>query len=71
MPGPGDYRGKQLVAEEYFAAQDPRFLDTLREIKSGNLLGPFAERWATDTRTWAREQLLHYLAMPPNIVGHR
>src|SRR5690606_9632157 len=71
MPGPADYRGKQLLAEEYFAAEDPRFLETLREVKDGQLLGPFAERWGADTRQWARDQLLHYRAMSPNVVGHQ
>ncbi len=64
-------RNSTLLVEEYFSAEDPRFLSQLREVVIAKLLAPFATRWANDPRPWARQQKLHYLAMPMNIAGHQ
>lgn len=59
------------LAQQYFTAQDPRFLDTLRSVHSASLLAPFADRWVSDPRSWARAQMFDYLALAPNSLGHQ
>jgi hypothetical protein len=58
--------------ERYFDAQDERFVAALRATspKWTVALTEFAARWSTDTRPWAREQLLAYLAQPLDGFGH-
>jgi hypothetical protein len=63
-----------LIIEEYFAREDPRFIDALREAGEGGTakrLAAFADRWKTDPRPWSREQIFKYLEQPLNAPGHR
>ena len=59
-----------LVVDELFAIGDPGFLSALRSVRDPAALQPFAERWLRDRRPWAREQLLAYLDLPFDAVGH-
>jgi hypothetical protein len=59
-----------FVVDELFATGSPAFLPTLRAVADPAALAPFAERWLRDPRPWAREQLLAYLDMPLDAVGH-
>jgi hypothetical protein len=59
-----------LLAEEYFGAEDTRFLDAIRAVHSPAALAGFVDRWKRDPRLFAREQILAYLAQPLDCVGH-
>jgi hypothetical protein len=54
-----------------FAAQQPDFIQTLRGCQIGKLLANFADQWKSDTRPWAREQMLLYLREPWDRAGHQ
>ena len=71
MPAPGHERGQMLLAEEYFAAENDLFLETLRQVNQPKTLAGFADRWKKDPRPWARRQILDYLAQPLNRAGHQ
>jgi len=60
-----------LLAEEYFASENPAFVETIRNANQPKALAAFADRWKKDPRPWAREQLLVYLAQPLNCPGHQ
>jgi len=60
-----------LLAEEYFATENPAFLETVRKATQPKALAALADRWKKDPRPWAREQLLAYLAHPFNCLGHQ
>jgi hypothetical protein len=60
-----------LLAEEYFATENPAFLETVRKASQPKALAALADRWKKDPRPWAREQLLAYLAQPLNCPGHQ
>ena len=60
-----------MLAEEYFATENPAFPETLRKINQPKALAAFADRWEKDPRPWAREQVLAYLAQPLNCPGHQ
>jgi len=60
-----------LLAEEYFATENPAFLETVRKATQPKALAALADRWKKDPRPWAREQLLAYLAQPFNCAGHQ
>lgn len=60
-----------LLAEEYFAAEQPAFLETLRRVHQPKTLAALADRWKKDPRPWAREQILAYLVQPLNCPGHQ
>jgi hypothetical protein len=59
-----------LLAEEYFGAEDPRFLQAVRAVHSAAALAGFVDRWKRDVRPFARAQILAYLAEPMNSAGH-
>src|SRR6266498_4238956 len=71
MPVSRDERGQMLLAEEYFAAENAAFLETLRRVNQPKTLAGFADRWKKDPRPWARQQVLDYLAQPLNCPGHQ
>src|SRR6266481_325898 len=71
MPASGNDRGQMLLAEEYFATENPAFLETVRKANQAKALAALADRWKKDPRPWAREQLLAYLAQPLNCPGHQ
>jgi hypothetical protein len=60
-----------LLAEEYFANENPAFIETIRNANQPKALAALADRWKKDPRPWAREQLLAYLALPFNCPGHQ
>lgn len=70
MPPPPDQRGLSLLLDEYYAAEDSRFLDCIRQIRSPKILAPFADRWKKDPRPWARRQIFEYLKLPLSCPGH-
>ena len=63
--------GSIMLIEEYFDAQDDRFLTALREFQDWKPLGAFAQKWIVDHRPWARAQLFEYLAQPLANRGHQ
>ncbi|MEN6627682.1 MAG: hypothetical protein ABFD69_15765 [Candidatus Sumerlaeia bacterium] len=69
MSGPND-QASSLLLDEYYANEDPRFVETLRGVHSGPKLAGLAERWKRDRRPWARERIKEYLALPMNVPGH-
>src|SRR3974390_1386040 len=71
MPSPGNQSGQMLLADEYFAGENPVFLETLRRVNQPKSLAGLADRWKRDPRPWAREQILSYLAEPLNCPGHQ
>jgi hypothetical protein len=71
MPASGNERGQMLLAEEYFASENPAFVETIRKANQPKALAAMADRWKKDPRPWAREQLLAYLAQPLNCPGHQ
>lgn len=71
MPVPANERGLRLLAEECFASEDDRFIETIREIRSPKFLAALADRWKKDPRPWARDQVLAYLTNPLDRPGHQ
>lgn len=71
MATPQNERGQMLLAEEYFATENPTFLEAIRKANQPKALAALADRWKKDPRPWAREQLLAYLAQPFNCPGHQ
>jgi len=65
-----DDRGSMLVVEEAFDIQSPNFLHELRKIENPGLIKSFADRWKSDPRPWAREQILAFLEDPLSTPGH-
>ncbi|HZN35913.1 MAG TPA: hypothetical protein VFB80_18920, partial [Pirellulaceae bacterium] len=59
-----------LLVEEYFDAEDERFLAALRQQYPPAALAAFADRWKKDTRPWARRQIFLYLSMPLDVPAH-
>jgi hypothetical protein len=62
--------GSWSLAEELFTRGDPGFVDELRRVHFADRLGDFATRWITDTRPFARQSVLDYLALPLNAYRH-
>ena len=60
-----------LLAEEYYSAEDSRFISALRKVTDSNRLAQFADRWKHDQRIWSRTQKVEYLRGEPNCVGHQ
>jgi hypothetical protein len=55
-----------LVVQEALAAGDaPRFLDLFDQLADGKDAIQIVNRWKTDFRPWAREQLIAYLEADP------
>jgi len=71
MAAPGNDRGQMMLAEEYFAAEDDLFLETVRRVNQPKAVGGLADRWKKDPRPWARRQIFAYLAQPLNSPGHQ
>src|SRR5437762_13230250 len=70
MPAVPDERALPLLLEEYFNAEDGRFVETLRQIRSFKFLASLADRWKKDPRPWARQQIFDYLERPMDRPGH-
>lgn len=58
------------TVEEYFAREDDRFVDALREINDAPALAGFVDRWKNDSRPWARRQIVAFLRAPMDAPGH-
>src|ERR1041385_4542558 len=71
MPAPENERGQMMLAEEYFAAENDLFLETLRRVSQPKTLAGFTDRWKKDPRPWARRQIFAYLRQPLNCPGHQ
>lgn len=65
-----DSSPSSLMLEECFAAEDDRFLHEWQRFSRPEFLIRFLERWLTDTRPWARQQLILYLQQELNFPGH-
>src|SRR6478672_11672123 len=53
-----------LLLDEQFSSQDPQFVPTLRRVTDDKLLLRYVEKWKSDPRPWAREQVLAFLNGP-------
>ncbi len=62
--------GSLLLAEEYFASEDSRFLEAIRSVRAPRALAGFVDRWKRDVRPFARAQILAYLAEPLGSLCH-
>jgi len=62
--------GSSILLDEYFDAEDPRFVEELRKCSSPKKLAGLADRWGRDPRPWTRRQVLLYLAQPLDSPGH-
>ena len=71
MPTADSQGGSILLIDEFFAAEEPRFLQTLRAFRNPKALAAFADRWKRDPRPWARQRMLEYLQMPLDAPGHQ
>src|SRR5579871_1056536 len=71
MPSQGNQSGQMLLAEEYFASENPAFLETLRQVNQPKSLAGLADRWKKDPRPWARQQIFAYLTEPFDCPGHQ
>ncbi len=71
MALPSANSGSSLLMDEYFNAEDSRFVDELRNVNDSKKLAGLAERWKKDPRPWARQQMLAYAAMPFDRNGHQ
>lgn len=60
-----------LLLQEYFAAEDPRFLEILRQVSDRKTLVNFVERWKKDNRPWARAQIADLVQMRPDRPSQR
>ena len=45
-----------LLLDEYYNAEDPRFLEQFRQVGHPLKLAGLAERWKKDPRPWVRQQ---------------
>jgi hypothetical protein len=59
--GAAEPAGSTVLAEEYWAASDDRFLGELLRIRSGKWLANRAEPWLKDPRPWARRMMRAYI----------
>lgn len=57
--------------ERAFLEASPDFLTELEKLRDPVLAASLADRWAADTRSWARIQLLSYLDGPLRYSGHQ
>ena len=57
--------------ERAFLEASPDFLTELEKLRDPILAATLADRWAADTRSWARIQLLAYLDGPLRYAGHQ
>lgn len=71
MTLPPEERSSTLMLDEFFNAEDERFVDELRKITSASKLAGLAERWKKDPRPWARKQIFQYLDLPLDRSGHQ
>ena len=60
----------KILLEEYFQAEDQRFVGLLKKFNSPKYLASFVTKWTADQRPWARDQVVEYLHGDLNLPGH-
>lgn len=60
-----------MVLLELLSRQDGGFVDALRQTKNAATLKSVVDQWRRDSRPWARQQVLDYLAQPLDCPGHQ
>ncbi|HPF38418.1 MAG TPA: hypothetical protein P5081_16870 [Phycisphaerae bacterium] len=60
----------RILLDELFAAEDDRLLSYLRNVRVPTLLSTVVERLKSDTRDWARRQIIAYFEEPLDCRGH-
>ena len=53
---PSQGSGSLLLAEEYYGAEDSRFLEAIRGVRAPRALAGFVDRWKRDIRPFARRK---------------
>ena len=66
---PAESKPSKLFLDECFAAADDRFLSEWIKFRSPEIIAAYLQQWLADTRPWARQQLVNYLAMDLNFPG--
>lgn len=67
---PADPKPSKLLLDECYAAADDRFLSEWIKFRSPEIIAAYQKQWVEDSRPWARQQLIKYLAMDLNFPGH-
>jgi hypothetical protein len=67
---PAEPKPSKLLLDECFAAADDRFLPEWIKFRSPEIITAYVQQWVADSRPWARQQLINYLAMDLNFPGH-
>ena len=67
---PAEPKPSKLLLDECFSAADDRFLSEWVKFRSPEIIVAYLQQWLADTRPWARQQLINYLAMDLNFPGH-
>jgi hypothetical protein len=67
---PAEPKPSKLLLDECFAAADDRFLSEWIKFRSPEIVAAYVQQWVADSRPWARQQLINYLAMDLNFPGH-
>ena len=67
---PAEPKPSKLLLDECFAAADDRFLLEWIKFRSPEIIAAYVQQWIGDSRPWARQQLIKYLAMDLNFPGH-
>jgi hypothetical protein len=67
---PAEPKPSKLLLDECFAAADDRFLSEWIKFRSPEVITAYLQQWVGDSRLWARQQLINYLAMDLNFPGH-
>lgn len=67
---PAEPKPSKLLLDECFAAVDDRFLSEWIKFRSPEIIAAYVQQWVADSRPWARQQMINYLAMDLNFPGH-
>jgi hypothetical protein len=67
---PSEPKPSKLLLDECFAAADDRFLSEWIKFRSPEIIAAYVQQWVADSRPWARQQMINYLAMDLNFPGH-
>ena len=67
---PAEPKPSKLLLDECYAAADDRFLSEWIKFRSPEIITSYVQQWIADSRPWARQQLINYLAMDLNFPGH-
>lgn len=67
---PAEPKPSKLLLDECFSAADDRFLSEWIKFRSPEVITAYLQQWLMDSRPWARQQVVNYLAMDLNFPGH-